>query len=103
MLTITEMVAENLGSHLTERLGRRFGSTDAGLVELVGSAAKLAMECIGDSDALYHDIEHTMLVTLVGYDILRGRRLLTEDKCQRFRAPYLRLSISRHWLRSWNC
>jgi hypothetical protein len=54
MLTITEMVAENLGSHLAERMGRRFGSTDAGLVELVGSAAKLAMECIGDSDALNH-------------------------------------------------
>jgi hypothetical protein len=84
MLTITEMVAENLGSHLTERLGRGFGSTDAGLVELVGSAAKLAMECIGDSDALYHDIEHTMLVTLVGYDILRGRRLLTETNASDF-------------------
>ena len=28
------------------------------------------MECIGNSDALYHNIEHTMLVTLVGHDIL---------------------------------
>ncbi len=84
MLTITEMMAENLGSHLAERMGRRFGSTDAGLVELVGSAARLAMECIGASDALYHDIEHTMLVTLVGYDILRGRRLLTETDASDF-------------------
>ena len=33
------------------------------------------MECIGNSDALYHDIEHTMLVTLVGNDILAGRAL----------------------------
>ena len=31
------------------------------------------MECIGNSDALYHNIEHTMLVTLVGHDILVGR------------------------------
>ena len=36
---------------------------------------KLALECIGNSDALYHDIEHTMLVTLVGHDILMGRAL----------------------------
>ena len=57
---------------------RRFGSTDGALIEVVQSAARLAIECIGNSDALYHNVEHTMLVTLVGYDILTGRRLLTE-------------------------
>src|SRR5262245_37138610 len=59
-------------------MGRHFGSTDAGLIELVQSAARLALDCIGNSDALYHNVEHTMLVTLAGYDILRGRRLLKE-------------------------
>ena len=78
MLTIPELAAEALGSHLAEHMGRRFGSTDAGLIELVQSAARLALDCIGNSDALYHNVEHTMLVTLVGYDILKGRRLLTE-------------------------
>jgi hypothetical protein len=39
-------------------------------------AARLALECIGNSDALYHNVEHTMLVTLAGYDIMRGRALL---------------------------
>ena len=57
---------------------RRFGSSDAGLIEIVQSAATLALDCIGNSDALYHNVEHTMLVTLVGYDILTGRRLLIE-------------------------
>ena len=33
------------------------------------------MECLGRTDALYHNLEHTMLVTLVGRDILRGRTL----------------------------
>ena len=97
MFTIPELTAEALGSHLAEHMGRRFGSTDAGLIERIQSAARLAIECIGNSDALYHNVEHTMLVTLVGYDILRGRQLLNGDKCQRFRAPYLRLSVSRHW------
>jgi hypothetical protein len=36
----------------------------------------MALECIGNSDALYHNVEHTMLVTLAGHDILRGRALL---------------------------
>jgi predicted HD phosphohydrolase len=84
MFTIPELAAEALGSHLAEHMGRRFGSTDAGLIELVQSAARLAIDCIGNSDALYHNVEHTMLVTLAGYDILRGRRLLTETSASDF-------------------
>src|ERR1700747_3015230 len=57
-------------------MSRRFGSTEASLTELIPSAARLALDCIGNSDALYHNVEHTMLVTLVGYDIMKGRALL---------------------------
>ena len=57
-------------------MSRRFSSTDARLTQLVPSVARLAIECIGNSDALYHNVEHTMLVTLVGYDIMKGRALL---------------------------
>jgi hypothetical protein len=84
MITVPELAAEALGSYLAEHLGRRFGSTDADLIELIQSAARLAVDCIGNSDALYHNVEHTMLVTLAGYDILRGRRLLTETNASDF-------------------
>ena len=84
MFTVPELAAEALGSHLAEHMGRRFGSTDAGLIERVQSAARLAIDCIGNSDALYHNVEHTMLVTLVGYDILRGRQLLIETSASDF-------------------
>ena len=57
-----------------------------------------AIDCIGTSDALYHNVEHTMLVTLVGYENLKGMIVGNGDKCQRFRAPYSRLSVSRHSL-----
>jgi hypothetical protein len=78
MITIPELASEALGSHLAAHMGRRFASTDAELVELVQSAARLAIDCIGNSDALYHNVEHTTLVTVCGYDILKGRRLLRE-------------------------
>ena len=58
-------------------MNRRFGSTHANLIEALHSTARLALECIGNSDALYHNVEHTMLVTLVGYDIMKGRSLIT--------------------------
>jgi Adenylate and Guanylate cyclase catalytic domain len=76
MITVPGLAAEALGSFLTMHMGRRFGATHANLIALISSAARLALECIGNSDALYHDVEHTMLVTLVGYEIMKGRSLL---------------------------
>ena len=84
MITIPELASEALGSHLAAHMGRRFGSTDPELIELVQSAARLAIDCIGNSDALYHNVEHTTLVTLCGDDILKGRRLLKETNASDF-------------------
>jgi hypothetical protein len=44
----------------------------ANIVEWTG---RLALENIANSDALYHNIEHTMLVTSAGQAILRGKHL----------------------------
>jgi hypothetical protein len=76
MITVPELAAEALGSLLGTEMRRTFGSAHARLTELVPSVARMALECIGNSDALYHNVEHTMLVTLAGHDILRGRALL---------------------------
>jgi hypothetical protein len=76
LITVPELSAEALGSFLAEHLNRNFGSTHAHLAELIPSIARIALECIGNSDALYHNVEHTMLVTLAGYDIMRGRALM---------------------------
>ena len=77
MITVPELAAEALGTFLAEHLKRRFAVTHASLTELIPSVARLSLECIGNSDALYHNVEHTMLVTLVAHDIMRGRALLT--------------------------
>jgi hypothetical protein len=40
---------------------------------LISFVAQIALENIATSDAAYHDVNHTIMVTLVGQDILRGR------------------------------
>jgi hypothetical protein len=75
MITVPELAADALGGFLANYMQRRYGSSEAAFVEMVPSIARIAMECIGNSDALYHNVEHTMLVTLAGHDILRGRAL----------------------------
>jgi hypothetical protein len=44
----------------------------ANIIEWTG---RLALEIIANSDALYHNVEHTMLVTSVGQTILKGKHL----------------------------
>jgi hypothetical protein len=84
VITVPGLAAESLASFLADRITRRFGSTDAALTELIPLAARLALECIDNSDALYHNVEHTMLVTLAGYDIMRGRALLIPTNASDF-------------------
>ena len=75
MITIPQLTAQALGSFLARETEGQFRSSHSDLTKLLPYAARLALECIGNSDALYHDVEHTMLVTLVGHDILAGRAL----------------------------
>jgi hypothetical protein len=75
MITIPQLTAQALGSFLSRETEGLFRSSHSDLTKLLPFAARLTLECIGNSDALYHDIEHTMLVTLVGHDILMGRML----------------------------
>ena len=76
MITLPGLAAEALGSFLASDMKDRCGASHARLAELIPFAARLALECIGNSDALYHNVEHTMLVTLAGHDIFKGRALL---------------------------
>jgi hypothetical protein len=77
MMTMSEMAADQLGKLLAEDVRRLFGSAQQEHAERLDGIARIALECLGRSDALYHNLEHTFLVTLVGRDILRGR-MLTE-------------------------
>jgi hypothetical protein len=76
MITLPNLAAEALGSFLAADVRDRFGASHARLAEIIPFAARLALECIGNSDALYHNVEHTMLVTLAGHEIFKGRALL---------------------------
>ena len=76
MITVPEVMAHALGGFLAEQTRGRFRASHANLADFLPYISRLTLECIGNSDALYHNIEHSMLVTLVGHDILMGRSLM---------------------------
>ncbi len=75
MKSITALAARNLGNVLARDFRRLFGSAHHDVAERLGGLARSTIECLARSDALYHNYEHTLLVTMVGRDILRGRTL----------------------------
>ena len=75
MLHADALLADALADNLMDVFVRSFGASAPGHSALIGEAARLTIERLSLSDALYHDAEHTALVTLVAQDILRGRRL----------------------------
>jgi hypothetical protein len=75
MLDTTGLIVEAVGRYLTDQYRRVFGEGGPDHRPAIAAAARLGLERIALSDALYHDVEHTVMVTLVGTAILRGREI----------------------------
>src|ERR1041385_8523066 len=75
MLNPTSLLADALGRNLSETYRRIYGDQEPRMAHALDEAARLVIERIASSDALYHYCEHTALVTLCVQDIMRGRRL----------------------------
>ena len=66
-------------THSLERYREAFPKHDLGHDKLLEQAARTALETLLNCDCLYHDVEHTILVTDVGQTILRGRLISQGD------------------------
>jgi hypothetical protein len=75
MLNPTSLLADALGRNLAETYRRNYGDQEPLFAAALDEAAQLIIERIASSDALYHDCQHTALVTLCVQDILHGCRL----------------------------
>ncbi len=52
-----------------------YGRLKPDYADLLGWVGNMALEIIANSDALYHNVEHTVLVTLTGQEVLRGKHI----------------------------
>ncbi len=75
MFNPTEVIINNCVEHLSAGYRQIFGNLEPDYADLIGRAANMVLENIANSDALYHNVEHTVLVTLVGQEILRGKHI----------------------------
>jgi len=75
MFNPSALVIETFAQELVGKYINMYG-TDDNNIHLVVSNARNALEIIANSDAPYHDMNHTIMVTMVGTEILRGKILI---------------------------
>jgi hypothetical protein len=66
-------------NYCVEQLSRAYRQTYSNMGQELGNvitwSSHLALEIIANSDALYHNVEHTVMVALAGQSILEGKHL----------------------------
>ncbi len=75
MFNPTKLIIDDFVDRLKDGYLRVYSNLEPdfpGVIEFVG---RMALENIANSDAPYHDVNHTVMVTLVGQEIIRGRQL----------------------------
>jgi hypothetical protein len=75
MMNITEVLIQAFVERLRVGYRQNYGGLKPDYPDIIAWAGSMALENIANSDALYHNVEHTIHVTLVGQEILRGRHL----------------------------
>jgi hypothetical protein len=75
MLNLQKVKSDYCKTRIQEAYQRTYSDMEKGLGNIITWTAHLALENIANSDALYHDAEHTIMVTLAGQSILEGKHL----------------------------
>jgi hypothetical protein len=73
MFNPTQIVIQAFVEELRDMYRQIYGVLEPAYPDIISFVGRLALENIADSDAAYHDMNHTIMVTLVGQQILRGK------------------------------
>ena len=79
MFNPTEITIDAFVERMKVNYDRMYGKWEAEFPNIIGFCGRLALENIATSDAAYHDVSHTMMVTDVGQAILRGKHIRDGD------------------------
>lgn len=75
MLNWQELTIEMFVEQLRTSYRRTYGDLRGDYGNITCWVGRLALENISNSDALYHDIDHTIMVSLAGLSIIEGKHL----------------------------
>lgn len=75
MFNPTQLAIDAFVDNLKTTYVRTYGLLEPAYPGILEFIARMALENIANSDAPYHDVNHTIMVTLVGQEILRSKHI----------------------------
>ncbi len=81
MFNPTQVMIRRCVEGLSAGYRHTYGNLKPDYADLLGWVANMALEIIANSDALYHNVEHTVRVSLVGQEVLRGKHISEGGVC----------------------
>ena len=75
MLNLQNLIIEHFVKELESAYQKTYNIMESQFASILSWSGWLALENIANSDALYHNVDHTIMVTLVGQTILEGKHL----------------------------
>jgi hypothetical protein len=75
MINWQEITIDMFVQQLRNAYQRTYGDINSDFGRIVAWCGRLSLENISNSDALYHDIDHTIMVSLAGQAIIEGKHL----------------------------
>jgi len=73
VLNLHQLIADPFVKKLSAVYQETYGSAAPQYASMIEWSGHFALETIANSDALYHNVEHTVMVTLAGQEVLRGK------------------------------
>lgn len=75
MINLQSVLIEHFLEEIEATYMKSYGITDPLYGQIAAWGGRLALEVIANSDALYHNVEHTIMVTSVGQTLLLGKHM----------------------------
>lgn len=75
MMNFEQMMIEQCVSELKRAYQETYSLIEPQFANIIEWTGRLALENIANSDALYHNVEHTIMVAMVGQAILKGKHV----------------------------
>ena len=76
MMNLQQLAIDRFVRAIRTAYRQAFGHLERRYADVLGWVARLALENIANCDALYHNVEHTIMVSLAGQSILKGKQLV---------------------------
>lgn len=75
MLNPTQIIINHFVQQLQSAYQRTYSNLNPEIGNIIEWTGRLALEIIANTNALYHNLEHTVMVTLAGQSIIEGKHL----------------------------